>query len=77
MADEFSVFQFFPDDLYERVASGISAERAVTLAANLTRSVGGRIGTTRRVIITDGGDYTVFEWRFGEGVVFPQPRTKT
>jgi hypothetical protein len=35
-------------------------------------SIGGRIlGTTARVIITDGGDYTTFEWQHGKGVVFP------
>lgn len=25
----------------------------------------------RRVIITDGDDFTVFEWKFGEGVTYP------
>jgi hypothetical protein len=26
---------------------------------------------TKRVIITDGGDYCVFEWQFGKGIVWP------
>jgi hypothetical protein len=68
---EFSVYQFFADKSYERVLSFVDGRTAVTQAAELTRSVGGRVGTTRRVIITDGGDYTVFEWRFGRGVVYP------
>lgn len=68
---EFSVYQFFPDEQYEEVLRFVDAETAVRTAAQLCRSLGGRIGTTQRVIITDGGDYTTFEWKFGEGVVFP------
>ena len=68
---EFSVFQFFLDDSYERVLSFVSAERAVRMAGQLSRSVGGQIGTTKRIIITDGGDSIAFEWQFGRGVTFP------
>jgi hypothetical protein len=68
---EFSVYQFFPDESYERVAKWMGGEEAVTLARQLTQSLGARIGTTRRVIITDGLDSTVFEWRHGEGVTWP------
>ena len=46
-------------------------ETAVTTAKRLTESLGGRLGTTERVIITDGGDCIAFEWRHEEGVVFP------
>ena len=38
---------------------------------HISNSVGGKIGTTNRVIITDGGDSCCFDWRFGVGVVFP------
>ena len=24
-----------------------------------------------RIIITDGGDHTVFEWIYGEGITYP------
>jgi hypothetical protein len=34
-------------------------------------SVGAKMGTTNRVIITDSGDCTNAEWVFGEGLVFP------
>jgi hypothetical protein len=68
---EFSVYQFFPDGFYERVLAFVSDAEAVHGAAKLCRSVGAKIGTTQRVIITDGGDYTVFEWRFGLGITFP------
>lgn len=68
---EFSVVQFFVDDSYEYVSRFMDGKQAVELAANLAHSVGGKIGTTKRIIITDGGDFTVFEWKFGEGVTFP------
>ena len=68
---KFSVYQFFPDDTYEHVLCGVSAEKAVICASGLSRSVGAQIGTTRRVIITDSGDSINWEWVFGKGVVFP------
>lgn len=76
MINEFSVYQFFMDESYEEVLRFVAVEEAVNTARALTLSVGGRIGTTRRVIITDGGDFTVFEWKFGEGVVWPKEESK-
>jgi hypothetical protein len=68
---EFTVFQFFPEGDHEEVVTQVDAPTAVARAKALTESVGGRMGTTARVIITDGADYTVFEWLHGQGVVFP------
>lgn len=73
---EFSVWQFFPNDLQERVLRGVDAKTAVEQAKRLTETVGARLGTTTRIIITDGGDDTVFEWINGRGVTFP-PRGET
>jgi hypothetical protein len=67
---EFSVFQEFVDGSQECVRRNVSAEEAVTAAKHYCTSVGAKIGTTRRVIITDGEDFTNFEWKFGEGVTF-------
>lgn len=72
MDGEYSVCQFFPDGSYEYYVRNVDAETAVKKARALTLSVGGRIGTTRRVIITDDGDCINFEWQFGEGVTFPE-----
>lgn len=75
MADElFSVYQFFRDNTRERVSACVGPADAVMTAQRLTENVGGRIASTRRVIITDSGDNTVFEWIFGKGVTFPTPR---
>lgn len=67
---EFSVHQFFEDGTSECVREFVSAEEAVKAAHHYCHSVGARLGTTRRVIITDGDDCTNFEWKFGEGVTF-------
>lgn len=73
MEELFSVCQFFPDGGYEYVVRRVNAETAVTKAKALTNSVGGRMGTTRRVIIVDGGDSIVFEWVYRQGITFPKP----
>lgn len=73
MDNEFSVYQFFPDGTYERVREFVSPEEAVRAAQHYCTSVGARLGTTVRVIITDGGDCCCFEWKHGEGITFPRP----
>jgi hypothetical protein len=69
----FSVYQFFANGDCEQVLSRVDAKAAVETAHSLATSVGGRIGTTAEVIITDDEDYTCFHWKFGEGVLYPPP----
>jgi hypothetical protein len=71
MRNEFSVCQFFSNDMYEYVRRWVSAEEAMKAFQHYTTSVGARLGTTVRVIITDGGDDTNMEWIFGKGITFP------
>lgn len=68
---EFSVCQFFPDGGYEYVRRYVEAKEAIEAFKHYTTSVGARIGTTVRVIITDGGDCINMEWKHGEGIVYP------
>ena len=68
---EFSVYQWFPDGQYELARQFVSGEEAVKTAISLSTSVGAKLGTTVRVIITDGGDCCTWEWKRGEGIVFP------
>lgn len=68
---EFNVFQFFADGSYEKVMENVSADDAGIAFVNCSTSVGAKIGTTKRVIVTDGGDCTNAEWEFGKGIVFP------
>ena len=74
--NEFSVCQFFVDGSYEYVRRFVGAEEAVKAAHHYTTSVGARLGTTVKVIITDGGDCTNFMWEFGKGVVYPTPEMR-
>ena len=70
MTNEFSVCQFFADDSYEYVRRNVGAEEAVKAAHHYCNSVGAKMGMTKRVIITDGGDSVYFEWQYGKGVTF-------
>lgn len=71
LTNEFSVCQFFEDGSYEYVRQWVNAEEATKTAIHYATSVGARLGITRRVIITDGGDCITWEWRYKEGIVFP------
>lgn len=71
MSGEFSVCQFFPNEDYQYFVRFVDAETAMLKAKGLIESVGGRIGTTKRVIVTDGGDSICFEWQHGKGITFP------
>jgi hypothetical protein len=66
------VCQFFEDGSYEYVRRFVSEMEAVKAFAHYTTSVGARMGMTKRVIITDGGDCIAAEWIYGKGVVFPK-----
>lgn len=69
---EFSVSQFFAlHDAWEYVARFVDAKTAVETAKEYTDRPAALIGIVCRIIITDGGDFTVFEWKFGEGVTYP------
>lgn len=67
---EFSVVQFFEDESYETVRQYVGAEEAVEAANHYCNSVGAKLGFTKRVIITDGGDCVCFEWEHGKGITF-------
>ena len=73
---EFSVCQFFEDGTSEYVRRNVDAEEAVTTARHYTDNVAAKMGITKRVIITDGGDFCVFEWLSGKGVVYPTPEMR-
>lgn len=72
MSELHSVYQFFPDETWERVRENVSAEEAAKAFKHYCTSVGARFGTTVRVIITDSGDCTNAEWQFGKGITFPK-----
>lgn len=73
MTDQFNVVQFFESGHYEYVRRNVSPEKALEAFKTYTTNVAARVGITIRVIITDGGDFTNMEWKYGEGLVFPKP----
>jgi hypothetical protein len=68
----FSVYQFFTNGQYEQVRSHVPVEEAMKAAQHYTNNVAVKMGITARVIITDSGDSTVFEWKKDEGIVWPK-----
>lgn len=72
MNELYNVVQFFPDGTHEYVRRSVPAEQAVEAFHHYCTSVGAKIGTTVRVIITDDGDCTNAEWKYGEGLTFPK-----
>jgi hypothetical protein len=70
--DEFSVYVFDRDERSHRVAGFVDVRRAVRIARTVTLvSDATAPFEVERVIITDGGDFTVFEWKRAHGVTFP------
>jgi len=69
--NEFSVCQFFLDESYEYSHRFVSMEEAVRAFWDKARSPAAMLGTTKRIILTDGGDCINLEWKHGEGVTFP------
>jgi hypothetical protein len=72
MSNEFSVYQFLQGEIYEKVREFVSPEEAMKAAIHYTTNVAARLGITEKVMITDGGDCCVWEWKKGEGVVWPK-----
>lgn len=71
---EYHVHQFLTGGTCVNEPDGpLSAMMAVMRASELSRTVAATSGTTCRIIITNGAGYTVWEWRYGEGLVFPAP----
>jgi len=72
----FTVWQFSSDDWYVKAAEGLPAKLVVDYAHWMTHTQDACDGEIQRVIITDEGNHTVFEWKFGEGVTFQTPEMR-
>lgn len=69
---------FFPDETYEYVRRNVSAKEAVETAHSYCTRPAAMIGIIARIIVTDEGDYTNFDWRWrpglktvADGIVYP------
>jgi hypothetical protein len=70
-SETFSVWVWFPDGSHICELEDVSAEHALQKARSLALNVGAKIGTTRKITIVDQDDYTVFEWQYERGMVYP------
>ena len=68
---EYCVYLFFPDGSSLLEGHSLMPEAAVRLAKECSERPAAGFGVIARIIITDGGDHAVFEWRYKEGVTFP------
>lgn len=67
---QFSVYWWDTHGTQHEELRFVSAEAAVVRCHSLTSCPASVLGLIQRVIITDGGDCTNFEWKKGEGVTF-------
>jgi hypothetical protein len=68
---EFSVVEFYDDGVHSYVERDLPAKQAVELARYCVVGASDENSIVKRIIITDGGDYTVFQWERGTGITFP------
>jgi hypothetical protein len=68
----FSVYVWNADGKYEQVRTCLPVDEAMQAARRYCTNPAARIGITTKVMITDGGDMSVFEWERAKGVVFPE-----
>jgi len=67
MSREFSAYGF-QGEIHTNRLKFVSMSEAIVEARVYARS-----GQFDRVIVTDGGDCTIFEWLADKGIVFPKP----
>jgi hypothetical protein len=69
---EFSVWIFFIDGTHFSEWRGLDAGSALAQAAELSKRPAIAAGIfVERIIVTDSGDCTVFEWRPAQSVTWP------
>ena len=68
---EYSVYLWFEDGSYHRELQHVDMVTAVAKATSMCTNVGAQMGITQKVMITDGGDCSIFEWEHGKGIVHP------
>jgi hypothetical protein len=69
---EFSVVEFFAEGTHHYVERRLRSREALMLARHCICKYETKSGHINRIIITDGGDFTVFEWEKGKGITWPE-----
>lgn len=68
---EYSVYWWSAENDQFEESRFIGLELAMHQVKRLTQGPAAVMGMVKRVIITDGGDFIVFEWKYGEGITWP------
>lgn len=71
MPELFSVYWWDATNGQHEELRFVPVEQAMRAVQRLTKGPASMFGMVKRVIITDAGDCTNFEWKHGEGVVYP------
>lgn len=71
MTEKFQVIHYFDDHDYVKEGEPLEVADAMDLAISFTTRPTAILGMTKRVIVVDMLDRLCFDWRHGEGVVFP------
>lgn len=72
MDNEFSVYWWDRDNGQHKELRFVTSDAAVKAAHRLTHGPAAVLGIVQRVIITNGGDRIVFEWKHKEGQTWPR-----
>jgi hypothetical protein len=76
MGEQFSVRLYYDNGEQKTLRRFVSAQEAYRAFQYYTKSLGARLGSTVRVIIIDGDDCMVREWKVEQGVTFPPPKRR-
>jgi len=68
---EFSVHAFLKDGRNWPVVRFVDAASAMHAAKRATEATLGPVTKATRIIVTNGADETILEWKRGEGVTWP------
>lgn len=66
-----SVYIFFPDGTSHCEGRNLDALPAIQRARSFINRPAAKLGVITRIIVTDRGGATNFEWKYGEGITFP------
>lgn len=68
---EFSLYWWDPDGSIHEELRFVGAEEAVKRSFTLANGPAAKMGIVKRIMITDGGDFCVFDWNSDAGVIWP------
>jgi hypothetical protein len=70
MSEEFSVYWWDREGGQHEEMRFVAVESALRAVTRLTQGPAAMLGMVQRVLITDGGDCTCFDWRDGK-LIYP------